>query len=381
MTTGASSTPAAGDGARIAELDGLRGAAALAIVIWHYVPSIAVAAPGTSLAYFNRAASLTWAGVDLFFVLSGYLIGSILLRAADSPRYFRTFYGRRAARIVPLYAVMLAGLALGNLAGLGAPEAAARPVFENNLPWWSYFAFAQNFFMVPADDFGPKFIHVTWSLAIEEQFYLLLPLLFRAVRGSFLAWILAGLALMAPVLRAFVPAGMATYVLLPFRMDSLMAGALLALLWSVPGWRARISAGPGLAIAWWVLALPVPVVLRSGAGLHALGGSFGWLVQTWLAIWFAVTLAALLAGKSWLGPIFRLSPLPQLGRVAYGVYLLHLPVLWVTHLGLLGAEPVLSDSKTLAVTLLAGAVSILLALVAYRWIEAPFLAWGKRLRY
>jgi peptidoglycan/LPS O-acetylase OafA/YrhL len=331
---------------RISELDGVRGAAALAIVAWHYIPSIANAVPGTPLAYVSRACSLTWAGVDLFFVLSGYLIASNLIRAIDSPRFFTTFYARRAARILPLYWLILTGLLLGHL---------------NTL--------------------GPIFSIVAWSLAVEEQFYLLLPVLIWSVRGPRLGWLLLSLAFIAPLLRATVPAPLASYVLLPFRMDSLMLGAFLGLVHSLPAWRPHVPGRIWLATFWCALALPAPFVIRSGAGLYALTGPMGWLLHSWLALWFAVTLAWLLAGAEWLGSFFRLRALQAVGRFAYSLYLLHMPVLWILHLSILGTAPILKDRQTIAVTALAAIVSLALAPLSYRWIEEPFLAWGKRFRY
>lgn len=165
---------------RIAGLDGVRGLAALGVLVWHFGPTIAAVEPGSTLAYACRAVSLAWAGVDLFFALSGFLIASILLRAAGSPRYFLTFYVRRAARILPLYFVLLAVLAAGNLDGGLFFPAVLRPLFESQLPGWSFPVFAQNLFMPGINDFGPKLTSVTWSLAVEEQFYLILPFLLWA---------------------------------------------------------------------------------------------------------------------------------------------------------------------------------------------------------
>lgn len=89
---------------RIPELDGIRGVAIGLVLLWHYAIGPIQAIPGTFLAYLQACGRLTWTGVDLFFVLSGFLIGGILLDSRDSPNYFRGFYWRRFFRIVPLYA-------------------------------------------------------------------------------------------------------------------------------------------------------------------------------------------------------------------------------------------------------------------------------------
>ena len=88
---------------RIIELDGIRGLAILLVLIWHYLANTAATTIGSWQSYALATLGLTWSGVDLFFVLSGFLIGGILYDAKDSTSYYRTFYGRRIYRIFPLY--------------------------------------------------------------------------------------------------------------------------------------------------------------------------------------------------------------------------------------------------------------------------------------
>lgn len=367
---------------RFPELDGVRGIAALAIVAWHYIPSIAVREPGTVISYLDRLLSLCWSGVDLFFVLSGFLIGSILLREKGSPRYFSTFYARRAARIVPLYLVVLAILGAGGWwLKLGAP-AIVHPMFANTLPWWSYFCFAQNLFMPGIDDFGPHIIAATWSLAVEEQFYLILPLLIYVTPRQVLPWILGLFCLTAPMLRALVPPGMATYVLLPARLDSLMSGVLLAWVWSTERGRFWLRAHhTWLAVAWALIAIYASIVLKRGAGLWELRASHGWLVNSWLAVWFASTLALILSKPNLYGGPFRWGPLRTAGSIAFGIYLLHGPILHFCHYLFLGTPAALHDLKTFATTLVAACLSFLAASASYRWIELPCLRLGHRFTY
>jgi peptidoglycan/LPS O-acetylase OafA/YrhL len=367
---------------RIAGLDGVRGLAALGVLVWHFGPTIAAVEPGSTLAYACRAVSLAWAGVDLFFALSGFLIASILLRAAGSPRYFLTFYVRRAARILPLYFVLLAVLAAGNLDGGLFFPAVLRPLFESQLPGWSFPVFAQNLFMPGINDFGPKLTSVTWSLAVEEQFYLILPfLLWATPHRHHAAWVLACF-LAAPLLRALLPAGMATYVLLPCRLDGLMAGVLLALAWQDTRWREALTVHRGKLLLLWIgLALPAVMLVRGGAGLWALRLPGGWLVNTWLAVWSTLTIGLVLGGQAWLAAFFQLRPLLWLGKIAYGLYLLHPAVLWLTHAALLGREPVLRDGPTAAVTALAALLSLAAAAASHRWIEEPFVRRARALHY
>src|ERR687886_2107509 len=201
---------------RYPELDGLRGVAILMVVAYHY-----------DLAPFLS-------GVDLFFVLSGFLLGGILLDKQEASNYFKAFYARRFCRILPLYFVcllvflILLPVTLGWLFGdpfemlLGDP-----------LPIWSYFTFTHNFAMAQLGGWGTLWLTHTWSLAVEEQFYLFLPFFLRSFSREKLPYLLVGLILSAPLLRAFLyefhPHGdLAFYVLMPCRADALLLGVLCA---------------------------------------------------------------------------------------------------------------------------------------------------------
>ena len=144
--------------ARIPALDGLRGIAIGLVLLRHAifgvtsVEGIETHSPFTSALV--ACGQLTWSGVDLFFVLSGFLIGGILLDARPSPRYFQTFYIRRAYRILPLYLVVV-GLSL--VPHLFAEFSPARAAHTSPLPfpWWAYATFTQNFWMAHVGRFGP----------------------------------------------------------------------------------------------------------------------------------------------------------------------------------------------------------------------------------
>src|SRR5712692_8308881 len=127
---------------RIPELDGLRGIAIGMVIIWHYFSTVVQTRPGSPLSYFEEATRITWSGVDLFFVLSGFLIGGILLDNREAPGYFKAFYARRVCRIFPLYYACLALFAVAWLLALplgrnpGLDWLLARP-----MPAWSYVTF------------------------------------------------------------------------------------------------------------------------------------------------------------------------------------------------------------------------------------------------
>ncbi len=191
---------------RIPELDGIRGLAIGMVLLWHYfvypaTAALATAAPTTALSYALVFGRLTWTGVDLFFVLSGFLIGGILLDARKAANYFQVFYTRRFFRIVPIYAALL--LVFPSL--ITVMEWSHPGNFNwltaDALPWYSYWTFTQNFWMAAAATLGANALGITWSLAIEEQFYLTLPLLVRLLAGRrLLVCVLTGIFL-APLAR------------------------------------------------------------------------------------------------------------------------------------------------------------------------------------
>ena len=205
---------------KIREIDGLRAAAILLVVAWHYL-----GAPGGPQSLPWRLFIFGRSGVDLFFVLSGYLITSILLHNRSSPRYFSAFYGRRAFRILPVYAVMLMIFFAARLPGAG------RTLFDGPLPWWSYVLGIQNIWMSLYQSYGAVWLNGTWSLAIEEQFYLLFPLIVFWLPPAWLPRFLAAMLIISPLGRIIsYEAGdrFSYYVLTPFRADILAVGGLIA---------------------------------------------------------------------------------------------------------------------------------------------------------
>ena len=146
---------------RIKELDGLRGIAILLVILWHYCAVQIEPGNSVALEFLSRLLSTTWSGVDLFFVLSGFLIVGILVDAKGSPTYFKTFYIRRMCRILPLYYLMVVLFVLLPKIGLSGNDW----LFARDLPLLSYFTLTQNFFMHNGG-FGSNWLGVTWSLAI-----------------------------------------------------------------------------------------------------------------------------------------------------------------------------------------------------------------------
>jgi peptidoglycan/LPS O-acetylase OafA/YrhL len=209
-------------------LDGLRGLAVLLVLALHFqLP------PGPTPAdHWAHVAQLVgYSGVDLFFVLSGFLITGVLLDAKDAPRYFRTFYARRALRVLPLYYGAL--IALMWLAPRAGPTAAVMSAALRSRQWW-YWLYASNVLGAMRVRWSAPFYTAHfWSLAIEEQFYLFWPVIVLLTnRRRLLDVCASGCALALALRLALALAGAGEkwiYQLTPTRMDTLLIGAALAI--------------------------------------------------------------------------------------------------------------------------------------------------------
>jgi peptidoglycan/LPS O-acetylase OafA/YrhL len=228
----------AGRGEHIPVLDGLRGVAIALVLVYHF--SQAAGVPKESKGWFAHIAGVGWSGVDLFFVLSGFLITGILYDIKESPTYFRSFFARRILRIFPLYYGLL--IVVFGIIPLVAPSLAAeaQPVADRQGWLWAYGA---NFCLARE---GPGSLTAGWcrlshfwSLAVEEHFYLVWPLVVYLLGRRSLLYFCGAVMVVALTLRvALVWAGrspMAIVVLTPCHMDTLALGAFVALAARGPG--------------------------------------------------------------------------------------------------------------------------------------------------
>jgi peptidoglycan/LPS O-acetylase OafA/YrhL len=371
---------------RIPELDGLRGLAIALVLSRHYFDNL-LTAKKYSVAYVLLAAvRLSWSGVDLFFVLSGFLIGGILLDSRNSPKYFGTFYFRRACRILPAYFVVCvwawAAPALWNWPQLPSVSWLFQPL----LPWFSYFTYTQNFWMARRAIFGATGIGITWSLAVEEQFYMTLPVAIRYLKPRLLTFALIAGAIAAPVLRIalrlkFPHQYLAQYVLMPCRADALLLGVLCAVLVrKESGWKFVTSRR---RILWWAFAALVPGLLWLIWGYQ---GPYSLrmisLGYTWLALFYAIFLLLGISNpESILSQALRLRPLRWLGSIAYGVYLWHLVFLGLC-VGLIRGHYIwIRDFGDLGAVLLALGLTLGTCALSWKYFEKPFVRLGHRAKY
>jgi len=323
-------------------LDGLRGLAVLLVVIYHasYLSPAVVAQAGPVAQVWQVARSGMWCGVDLFFVLSGFLITRILLATRDRPRYFRNFYLRRTVRIFPLYYGVLLALfvALPAAAWLFSgvlPTAVAsepyRTLAERQLWLWTY---AQNFLQANGPSQLPGLGHF-WSLAIEEQFYLVWPVAVWCMAGKRLAAVCLLLAVAPLAARAMLLAnGAEPWAIFHWtftRCDGLAWGALAATIACNPTWRARaVRLAPVTMLA--ATAIWLVCGLLAG-GWDKLAPAIQTTGYTAIAMLFAAWVLRLESfmqkqKPGWL----HTAGLRRLGKYSYAIYLFHWPLCRVAEL-------------------------------------------------
>jgi peptidoglycan/LPS O-acetylase OafA/YrhL len=359
-------------------LDGLRGLAILLVLVEHFVRL----QPATLVERLVcRGAAVGWVGVDLFFALSGFLITGILLEAKGGQRFFRNFYLRRLFRIFPLYygCLLLIFFGLPHLGLLRGDESGN--LLHTQGWYWSYLT---NVMIARAGSWGaiPLEPQHFWSLAVEEQFYLVWPVVVWLLPRPRLKTICLGAMLgslaIRLTLRLLGEPGTVLYVLTPTHLDPLAAGAWLALLVREPG---------GLA---WVKARVRPVMAVCAAVVATIMlTAHGPVVET-LAMQsvgyplLALTCAGLLAGAltgpeaSPLGRLWRSRVLGFFGRFSYGLYVLHplllvLVVRWGFDVRWFAQRV---GSQLLGQAIFAGLMTALsagVALVSWHAWEQPFL--------
>ncbi len=352
---------------RIVELDGVRGCACLLVVIGHYFGEVE---------HGLRFLCLEWIGVDLFFCLSGYLIGGILLDNLRSRSSFATFYARRAFRIVPIYylTVVLVLLALPWF-----------PRFSTAVyPPEFFFGYIQNFAMSFTSVETSRWLMPTWTLCVEEQFYLLLPLLLFVTPSRRLVQVLLALIVSATLFRLALVAtsanNLAMHMLLPAEWDLLFLGVLGACAQRHPGALARLTRNnffvlKSIALGGFILLLALAID-DTTLGWRTVD-VFGNLV---LGIGLTGFLMLVINGSPE-GKRFRSQTLQFFGRISYGLYLFHQPVAGLMFALIFGNRPDIGKFTQTCVTVVAMGVSIGIAHLSWVHLESPLIRLGHQWRY
>jgi peptidoglycan/LPS O-acetylase OafA/YrhL len=356
---------------RVPALDGLRGLAIIAVFLYHY------GAGGSTSSVlwvrcFSRVLGIGWSGVDLFFVLSGFLITGILFNTQTDPEYYKNFYVRRVLRIFPIYYIAIAAVFVIGIA-LGVH-------WTRGHIWFLFFLGYPAVLLWPHLIPLSPFIRIThlWSLSVEEQFYMVWPWAVRKLQSGRNVLVTCALVfVMALVLRVvFVESGHSVWAstFLFCRMDTLAVGSALA----VAVRRIDPSRLQKAAISTFLLAVAAFVAI--GTVAHSFERS-----QPAIAIWgyslTAIACGALLLMSLGVGSrLFSFPVLRLFGKYSYGLYLYHFPLTAVfeplkpmilVRVGSFAAGSLIYVAICLAINLGVAALS-------FHFIEAPFLRLKKR---
>jgi peptidoglycan/LPS O-acetylase OafA/YrhL len=355
-------------------LDGVRGAAILLVLAHNLSPF------ESRRRLIDVGAGLTsdfgWVGVQLFFVLSGYLISGILLDTRGAPGYYRSFFGRRVLRIFPLYYGVLV-LCLVILPALGLAPAALLADRAQSVWLWTYLI---NW----AEPLGASiavFPHF-WSLAVEEQFYLVWPFVVARTSPRRLLHVALALVVIAfasrLALRLAGASDAGPYMFTICRMDALALGGAVAAILRIPELAERVvRRRRAIAIATAALFVVVALLTRGYPRTSFRDQTFGYTI---LALVFsAIVLLAVLdhrRGRGWLGTVLSNAALRSFGKYSYGIYMFHQP------LNLMIGVPILHSMFPRGAGLKAGfsymaivtAASYVLAVISFHGYEKHFLA-------
>ncbi len=331
--------------------------------------------------YFLRIFGIGWVGVDLFFVLSGFLIGGILLDAKSSDKYFKTFYLRRIHRIFPLYYASLTLYILILVCGLylGASRLESSSVDLVRVP--RYLLYIQNW-SASGSPFEYFWLGPTWSLAVEEQFYLVAPVLIRFLSVRSLTTVLVGTVLVAPLLRLltflFAPHGSIFAVnSTPCRADDLAMGMLGAVavrsewFWTFqerhPRFISRACFTLGLGMLgwlWWLLHPMIPSTV-----------SFG---LSWVGLFcLSLILTALTHPAGFVGRFARWRFLRRAGTLSYCIYIIHFPLNLLLH----KMVEKFDVWNGLLLSLAAAGLTWGIASLSWRYFEKPLVQRGHSYSY
>lgn len=334
-------------------LDGLRGVATLLVVIYHYLPSFRIG----------------WIGVDLFFVLSGFLISSILLQTKDKKHYFRNFYIRRALRIFPVYFLFLLVFYLGLEFFFDEKGSSSAFRYYSDHQLW-FLTFLQNWLIIregPPPE--PYLIHF-WSLAVEEQFYLFWPFAIFLIRSLKTTKILLFLFFMvAFCLRLYFWFDQAPNQ--PFyyhslaRFDSLAAGSFLAII-VYRKQSISITVRTIITVLFFALIFTAWLGYNSFEHNSFLFATIGYSIS---AAFFTIICYNSLTDVRFL----HHGLLQFFGRISYGMYVFHLPVFLAGSSLLIQTHSFNGPAASLFIPVICFSVTILISFLSYRFVELPFL--------
>jgi len=337
-------------------LDGLRGVAVILVFIFHTMSYVQIFRLG-------------WIGVDLFFVLSGFLITGILYDSKNQAGYYKNFIVRRALRIFPLYFFFIL-LILWILPTLFPALFTGMTYYQHHQAW--YWFYISNWLPRGTADNTSTMLNHLWSLSIEEQFYVCWPFFVVFFQGKTLIKICLFLIFCAIVIRYTGSPLLGNLKVFEYtstlaRIDSLLIGALISILY-------RLNPVILIKSAWPILILSSFLLLLIISREKTL--DFARLIDTftlWDLFFGAVLIFSISQKNNWLKSILNLKFFKFFGKYSYGLYIYHLPVYIIIVDSFIGFRKLNFRYLPLVATVVCLFITIGIALLSYYLIEKPFL--------
>jgi len=341
----------------IPPLDGLRGVAALLVLGHHFFKSFPISGTGI-WSTLQHLTSFGQTGVDLFFVLSGFLITRILLASRDRADYFSSFYIRRALRIFPLYFL---GLALYYLVVIPLKQESIPPF---NLQWW-YWCYFQNVGITfqSTNIEGPAHF---WSLAVEEHFYLIWPVIIYLVprqRVALVCYVMIAVALLSRAVMLNDGYGYLVLYFTPCRLDALAVGALLAV-WERDGRLTAFSKSFIILASALIIVMVIMMISLSNQSSNIAQ----WSKYLIYALFYGCIIGLIRNNSTRTIPLLSTGFLRWTGKISYGLYVYHLFVIEVV-----AARLDQTQFSRIFLFIICIGTSYLLAWASYTFYESWFL--------
>ena len=362
------------DKSRVSELDGLRGMAILAAVLYHYANNLIDANASQFHLYIKAITQYFFTSIDMFFILSGFLLGGILLRNKKSPNFFKTFYMRRICRIVPLYALILIIVSIICAFGIGK---GTEWWYNDQVPFWSYLTFTQNIFIGIHNNLGNAWLIPTWSLGVEEQFYLVISFLIFFTNKKWLIIILSIGVIAAPIFR-YNAHGIYALSTFPFcRLDALFGGILVAIAYDHQPFVDWFKRNLKLINRASDVLIILTILFSLGKFKMDL-----FIANSYYSVFYVIILLLVLIDKdNMFTRLTRNKFFVHLGLYSFSIYLFHQIVLGLVFFLIPYKLPQIHTWYDLGLVLSCAIATFIIARFSYHHFEKPFMKLGHTFKY
>jgi peptidoglycan/LPS O-acetylase OafA/YrhL len=310
----------------------------------------------------------------MFFVLSGFLLGGILLNNKNSANYFKTFFLRRIFRIVPIYLLLLIIVFLVCQLNIGKGTSWW---FDSKIPFWVYFTYFQNYMMGFQNSLGNNWLAPTWSLGVEEQFYILIAFIIYFSKKRLLLFLLILGVICAPIFRYYSPNVFALTTFTQGRLDSLFGGVLVAIIYQDKSKLYFIKKNISIVNIICIVLLGIVFLASLGKINMPL-----FMVNTWLSLlYISVLLIVISKENHFIAKLARKNIFMKIGLYSYSIYLFHQVILGLFFFVIAKKLPQINSVLDLILVLICALITFGFSKFVYANFEKKLMALGHQFKY